>query len=725
MSKGVKKYLAILLIGLSVGTFLNYISVAYPSFAHRLNILVYDAWLKTLGPGQPHPVPVVIDIDEKSIQKHGQLPWPRSILADLVTMLLMNNVAAIGLDIWLTEPDRSSPVAVDSLLEKNFGLNLDLSRIPPNAQDNDRYFRDTIAGKPVVIGALGTFGPGDALPQDLPNSVGIKEETEPGAPWPRASIASLTGLVAPLPIFSAAAPLGLLNLDLDEDGVVRQLPLLLRGDDQIYPALALQTLMTALGETQLKLHSARGGLDEIQLGEISIPIETDGSFRPVYRGPAHTFPHFSARDIIDGKIQKKDLEGKIAFVSTSAHSQQNLRSTPLDPEIATAEIHATIVDNILTGASIRVPAAGAAIQLGLTYFSALAGSAAFLLCTLPVYAGFAILSLLFYIGGSWLLFQNGFFLSPMGPFLALLLSGAVIIPGRYWLEQREKRRLKQAFNQYVAPEVVAKILTEGEQLLNGEQIDATVLFTDVRNFTSISEKLSPTQLVRLLNCYFTPMTACVTSRNGTLDKFIGDSLMAFWNAPIHIENHPMKAVEAALDMQAALAKLRPQIREEFGIDMRMGIGINAGPVHVGNMGSIELLDYTCIGETVNIASRLEGLCKRYGMEIILSDTVEAACASRLSFLPLDRIRVKGSQHPVKIYTPIASWMDLPAKLAGLWKEALEAYFAGSFGLAARNFEDLRKCPAIATAAALFLGRCEKIAREPVVDWNGVWIYEEK
>lgn len=725
MRFNLKTALAIILTALGVGLLVSYFLVVHPALTSRMNNIVYDLWLTLQTRRETNPAPVIIDIDEKSIKNIGQWPWSRTILADLVTTLLYEGVAAIGLDIWLTEPDRSSPIAVDSQLEKNFGLNLDFTNIPTAALDNDRYFRDQIAGKPVITGAFASFDNKEPPIRNLPESLDINEKTTSQNGEFLKGLIQTDGLLAPLPIFADVTPIGLLNVKLDEDGQVRSMPFLIRIGEKIYPGLALRTLMTVLGEKTITLIGKDGELSGLKVGEYEIPLEKDGTFRPLYKGVVKTFPHYSAVDILDGKVEDKDLAGKIVFIGPSAHSMNMLQSTPLDPAFPETEIHATIIDNILSGSFITIPPYAKKLLFTACFLAAFLGAMAFYLFSLPIYVSFAFLLAASLVCASWFAFQQGLFLSPVSPLFALFGTALVILPFRYWHEQAEKRKLKKAFNQYVSPEVVSRIINEGEHLLRGEQKEVSILFTDIRNFTAISERLAPNQLVRLLNFYFTPITACVTARQGTLDKFIGDALMAFWNAPIDIERHSLKAVLAAFDMQRALTKLRPEIMREFGVELKMGIGINSGLVHVGNMGSMDLLDYTCIGENVNLASRLEGMCKRYGFNIVISSSIKDACDTELDHLLLDRISVKGSDRPLEIYTPLDPILTRDKKMEQEWLYALELYFNGEFMKAEDAFHSLQKYEYLKTASFLFMERCTSLKNLPLADWKGVWKYDTK
>lgn len=693
-----------------------------PHFARRMDGAIYDGFM-TAGVTRPaHPAPVIIDIDEKSLEKHGQWPWPRNLFASLIEKIHSAGAAAIGIDILQHEPDGASPLNVAARLKNDFGAMLDISGLPPNLLDNDLFFNKAIANRPVVLGALAFFGGNEKLPSKLPRPLGLAEKTPPGAPNPRDTIARASGLLAPHPSFGTAAPTGIINASLNEEGTVHSVPLLVRAGDNIYASLSLRTLMAALGKGTLRLVSDRDGLAEFGAGAYKLDVGHDGTFRPVYRGPARSYPYISAADVLSGQSGTGDLAGRIAFVGSSAAGLRDLVATPYDPAMPGVEIHATIVGNILSGESIRVPRWEPGFQLGAIFLVAATVAPLFVFLPAWAYAPLALCLLGGSIWGSWELFRSGLWLSPLYGSSSILLTAGGILPLRFWKEERGRRQLKAAFSRYVAPEVVERIAERGGRPLDGEQKEVSILFTDVRGFTSLSEKLEPNQIVRLLNDYFTPMTKCVTEREGTLDKFIGDALMAFWNAPLDVRDHQLKAVSAAIAMQDELKKLRQDFKKSFGVEIYMGAGINCGLVQVGNMGSKDLLDYTCIGDNVNLASRLEGLCKQYGADIIVSGAVRDACAGAMPFRLLDRIRVKGKSGPVNIFTPLRDG----EKPNPAWDEALGAYFAGDFARAAALFSKIGgQCQGLSQACRLFRQRCENLEGKTPREWDGVWTFNSK
>ena len=698
-----------------------------PEVFERPDHFVYDRFMEARATGKVHPAPIIIDIDEKSLRQHGQWPWPRYLLAELVRKLCDNGVAAVGLDILLTEPDRSSPALMQRELAQHFGAQLDISGLPPELRDNDAWFAETLARYPVVLGSLASPGVEFSRMPYAPAPTGLVSRLPPGSLTPEETLLAFPGLALPLRQFGEAAPIGLINIVPDRDGVFRRVPMLVRvGEHNVYAGLALRTLMVALGRKQLRIDGDKNGLASIEVTrKIHAKVGEDGTFLPVFHGPGFSFPYISAADILEDRVPAEQLAGRIAFVGTSAVGLRDIRSTPLDPNMPCVEVHATIVDNILTGQTVRpyplfqMVSSGMIMAIGLL--------ATFLFNYAPALA-YVPVSCLMLAGATWVswhYFGTGVFFSPVPLVVTLAVCAAVILSIRFWREERGRREIKQAFSRYVAPEVVSRIADRGGVPLDGEHKEVSVLFTDVRGFTSLSEKLAPEQVVRLLNRYFTPMTACVKQREGTLDKFVGDALMAFWNAPIDVRDHARKAVDAACAMQRELERLRPEFLREFGVEVRIGAGINTGPVHVGNMGSAELLDYTCIGDNVNLASRLEGLCKRYGADTVVSADTAQACGEAFRFRHLDRIRVKGKSQAVDIYTPLDE-ESFVAERETRWAEALGLYMKGAFAEAETAFATLLANHAgLATACNLYLERCRTLAADPPADWDGVWTYDSK
>lgn len=718
-----------LIAGLAAVAAMLALYVAHPALLRQLDHKAYDALLAGRAGGEPSPVPVIVDIDERSLALYGQWPWPRYRLARLIENLARYGAACVALDILLAEEDRSSPAHMKEGLMRDFGVDVEFAHLPPALEDNDALLATALENTPTVVGAFMRFdvpaaggGSAEVAP---PSAPGLVEVIPPGCPSPQAAVPEAGEALWPLPLFSAAAPVGTINVAPDEDGVIRSVPLLVRQGGRVYPNLSLRALMRGMDVDTLALIGGPDGLERIVVGDLRVPVSPRGRMLVPYRGPRGVYPYFSAADVLDGS--PPDVEGRIVFVGTSAAGLQDIRATPFDAVYPGVETHAAVVDAILTGRHIVAPpwtpgAQVLAILLG-GGLAALCFALARPVVSFPVGVVLAAGA----VAGSRRLFGEGVFFSPVYLVLTVGVVALVALAARFWLEERQKRALRHAFSRYVAPEVVARIAERGVDVFAGEEREVSVLFSDVRGFTSLAETLRPEQVVALLNRYFTPMTACIRDSGGTLDKFMGDAIMAFWNAPLSVEGHPGRAVGAALRMRDILAALRPVLRAEFGVDLSSGTGIHTGSVYVGNMGSEELLDYTCIGDTVNLASRLESLSGRYGVDIVLSGDTAARCPADFLFWPLDTIRVKGRGRPVDILTVLTP-VEAEARREELegCARALELYRRGRFTEALARFQALARSAAEGGRLyALYEARCRVLAAAPPPDWDGVWTYDNK
>lgn len=716
-----------LLTGLLVSALMLVLYTAQPALLQQLDQKIYDAFLTSRAAPPPSRVPVIVDIDEASLAHYGQWPWPRYLVARLIDNLTRHGAAAVALDILLAESDRSSPALLQEQLWRDFGAELDLSGLPPQLADNDALLAETLAQSPSVLGMFMQFKEGLSLPSPLPRATGLAEHTPAGAPSPRDTVLRATSALLPLPVFSKVAPVGAINVAPGADGVVRAIPLLYRLGDNIYANLSLRTLMRGLNIQTMILRSGPQGLREIRVGPYGIPVSAEGLMRVPFKGPRGVYAYYNAAAILEDRVPAENLEGRLIFVGTSAAGLQDIRATPFDPVYPGVEVHAAVVDAILSHDYIVEPEATPGLQaLGIL----LAGLAAALVCSFTrafVYGPVCLLLAAGVLAGSMQLFSMGHYISPLYIMLTILAQGLCILPVRFWQEEKQKRVLRRAFSRYVAPEVVARIAERQGDIFAGEERDVTVLFTDVRDFTGLSEKLAPQQVVALLNRYFTPMTACVRDGKGTLDKFIGDAIMAFWNAPLDVPDHAGQAVAAAMRMQGLLKEINPLLEAEFGVRLRIGAGLHSGPVYVGNMGSEELLDYTCIGDTVNLASRLESMCPKYGVDIVVSGETAARCGPAFYFRPLDSIRVKGKSRPAAIFSVHAQ--EEARRRQAEFKaaqEALRLYAQGEFAASGRLFDNLREsAPESKLLYELYSSRCAALCADPPKNWDGIWTFNSK
>ena len=713
------------LAGMAVILGMTLLYIAQPPPVVRLDLKIYDGFLPLRAAPEPSPVPVIIDLDETSLREYGQWPWPRYLVADLLEALAGYGVAAIGLDIMFAEPDRSSPERLRESLRRDRNAVLSLGGLPPALYDFDRLLADSLRQSPSVLGFFAGFG-GAADGPEIPSSVNCIEQASPGAIPLERSLQPAQSAVLPLPVLRDRAPLGFINAAPDADGIVRKVPLLIRTGSTVSPSLALRSLMLALGSKNLIVRSGAYGVESVRVGSRTVPVDAQGAVYIPFIGPGGTYPYISAAAVLRGSARPETLQGRIAFVGTSAPGLLDIRATPLDPACPGVEIHAALVDAILNGNAVSVPPWTPAAQILGIIASGLAAMPAFGFARPRVYAPVAMALLAAAVLLSRYFFSRGLFLSPLYVAITVAAMGVCLVFLRFWQEERQKIILRNTFSRYVSPEIVKRITKLDGNLFAGEERELSILFTDIRGFTSLSEKLSPQQIVLLLNRYFTPMTALVREHSGTMDKFIGDALMAFWNAPLDVPEHPAHAVSAALAMQERLQTLNEELRTEFGVALRIGAGIHTGPAYVGNMGSAELVNYTLIGDAVNLASRLEGLCAWYGVGVVASGETRGMCGEAFSFQYLDTIRVEGKSRPVSVYAPMRREVAVFRREELLaWEKARGLYRSGDFTRAVAAFAALCEAFPEERLYAVYRERVQTLLQNPPEHWDGIWTAANK
>ena len=753
-------------IGILIILAVLYCYARQPRLLRMLDYKVYDTLLYARADGEITPYPIIIDLDEASLEAYGQWPWPRFLLAEVLRKLETAGVASVGMDMLLSEEDRSSPRKLQNDLSHFLNLDVTFEGLPRELYDYDQLLARSLRMS-VVLGMYCHFDRNTELP-DKNSPDGTQTGGVPALPQPLGSVVRKTPgsipydaylnkapvATLPLQVFWETAPVGMINMSADLDGVVRRLPLVGLLNGNMYANLGLRTLMAAKGQSTIISHTGPDGLDHIRVGKVSIPVAPDGTFTVPYRGGAKTFPYYSAKDILEDRIPAENLRGKIAFLGTSAPGLLDIRISPLERVYPGVEVHATVVDAILAQTFLRVPAWTPGLQAIAIIFAGVISTLAFGFARSRIYIPVALTLLGGAVYGSRHFFMQGFILSPLYICLTIVLLGAALLVMRFWQEERQKNVLRSAFSRYVAPEVVERISRLEGDIFAGEERELSIMFTDIRGFTSISEKLLPQQIVMLLNRYFTPMTALVRANKGTLDKFIGDALMAFWNAPVEVPGHPRLATLTALQMQEKLTELNIQLERDFGIAVNMGVGVHTGKAYVGNMGSEELLNYTLIGDNVNLASRLEGLCARFGVSIVVSAKTKELCTGEymnaenggqknpgptggehsepgtgedvMAFLPLDTLRVKGKKLPVSVFSVMrpgeraARSMEIEQYLA-----ANALYNRGDFSGALKLFSDLESGFPGSKLYAVYKERCSLLSSSPPPAWDGVWTLTSK
>lgn len=672
---------------------------SYPFLQHVDNKLK-DTRFLLRGPVKPTPKVVVVAIDNKSVAELGRWPWSRRTLADLVRGLADYGAKVTALDIVFAEPE-------------------------------------TVAGDRVLATAL--TGTGNVVMGYF-----FREEEQPLAPLAREQLADAKVkllkidsdvatvplneykyLTANIPQLGASAlDFGFFNQFADSDGVFRKSPLLLLYDGDIYQSLALKALRYHYG-SEVQLNLAVFGVKELAIGKHRLPVNEHGELTLNYYGPTNSFTTVSAVDVIRKRLAPGALKECIAFVGATEIGIYDVRNTPFDPALPGVELHATVAANSIDNRFIVRDGRTAALEMGAilvlpTVLALLLGLAPGSFAGLGIFAAVAAL----FIGGNYLLFSRQLIdVTIFYPLLSLALSQLGSEAYRNLIVERKGRSLKKAFSSYVSPDLVKQIERNPDKLvLGGEQREITILFSDIRGFTSISEGLSPQELVRLLNEYLSPMTRIVLEEQGTLDKFIGDAVMAIFNAPLDVAQHPQAACHAAKLMIAELAVLNEGFSSRGMHSIDIGIGINSGPAVVGNMGADIRFDYTAIGDAVNLASRLEGLNKYYGTHILVSeDTRRLVTDNTCVFREVDRVRVKGKHQPVVIFELMTTATDLLAA----FEAALSLYRAADFTAAVTAFTALSE-QYDDGPSRLYAERCRQYLQEPPpADWDGVYTAKTK
>ncbi|MEF3696574.1 CHASE2 domain-containing protein [Desulfolutivibrio sp.] len=727
----------IFLVGVALTLGMVVLYALRPSWLQFQELKLYDVAMRRELKAAPSGLPVVVDLDEKSLAAYGQWPWPRFRVALLLARLKAAGVLAVGIDIVFAEADRTSPETMRRMFREELKLDVAFDGLPHALGDYDAVLAGVLRDGPYILGYYLDFeprpdnpaSPGCALPALKASAV-----IAPGARPVLDYLPNSRGAVCPLPVLLAAAPgAGFFNTIPDPDNIVRRSPMLLGYGETVLPSLSLATTMLALGIKNAVVRVDQGGVAALTLPlpdgqKRIIPLDGYGRVLVNYRGPGGTFPHVSAADVLSGTADPQALSGKIAFFGASAAGLRDLRATPLDRAMPGVEVHATLADMIVTGDFLLRPDWAPGIEVCATLAVGLL-SAALLAWTRAKYllAPFAALALAMWFGSAQALSVHRFILSPFSPLLALFANFMALTFLKFWREERQKRFIHAAFSHYLPPAVVNDLVASPDRLtLTGEEREVTVLFSDVRGFTTMSEKLTPTQVVDLLHRYLTPMTGIITGHMGTLDKFIGDAVMAFWNAPLPVPGHQAKALAAAMAMHEELDRLNVGFAETYGLRIDIGVGLHAGMARVGNFGSEDLFDYTVIGDTVNLCSRLEGLTKYYRKKILVTDAIAAAAPDDIFFQEVDRVRVKGKAEPVTIFAPLTR-QEYESRAGELKKSAaaLALYRAGRFPEALSAYETLAAAHPDAIHA-IQAERCRALAAAPPEGpWDGVFKHTTK
>ncbi|WP_122892845.1 CHASE2 domain-containing protein [Arcobacter peruensis] len=640
-----KKNLIYILISIILSFVISSIYIFSPTLPTSIDNRLKDYMFNIRGEIAPKTDSIVIiDIDEKSLQKLGQWPWSRDILSRILKNLTQNNIAIIGLDIVFAEEDRTSP---HNIFKK---LNIKEEDIV----NYDFEFAQTIASTPTILGYQFEFEDKKHINKEAPSiqTIFIEKNKKLGNNY----LLQAKGTILNIPIIQDSSySSGFFNNIPDNAGVIRSVPLIISYNEEIYPSLALETLRIALGINKIYINYDENGVKDLQLDDYIIPTDRHGRLLINFRGKEKTFKYISALDIYNNDFKKEDIENKIALIGTSAAALMDLRATPFESIFPGVEVHANAIDNIIAkdflyesswidGANIFIIFILVLLVVFLTKKIHL------------IFIPLLTTSLLFLTSYSiyFILFNYGLVLNIFFPLISIILATIITIMLQYFYEIKKKDEIKNKFASKVSKDVMEQLLKNVDNnQLQAQNKEITVFFSDIRGFTKISEDIKqPDLLVKYINQYMTPMSEIITKNKGTIDKYIGDAIMAYWNAPFDIEDHEDKAVQSALEQLEKLKELNVQLKQQNQPLIDIGIGITTGIATVGEIGSIGRSDYTVIGDTINIGSRVESLCKFYGVKLIITNFTKDSLKENYLFKYLDYVQLKGKEEAIELWEVI-------------------------------------------------------------------------
>jgi adenylate cyclase len=714
-------------------------------FINHLDAVIYDSKVRFTMPKGVDERVAILDIDEKSLGEIGRWPWGRDRVSELVRKLFdQHGIVLLGFDVVFAEPDDSSGLKV---LEKLARSDLKdsaqfqgmLQTLRPQL-DNDGRFAETLKGRPVILGYY-LSGRSD----------GVSSGALPAPVLPEGSF---TGRNIPFTVWAnhggnlesfqkAALSGGHFNPLVDFDGISRRVPMIAEYKGQYYEALSLAMVRALLGQPKVVpwfpdegWFSAKGyqGMEAIELpterGTLRVPVDENVAALIPYRGYQGSYRYYSISDIMADRIKPGELKGKIALIGTTAPGLLDLRATPVGEAYPGVEIHANLITGMLDGAVKMKPpfVLGAEVVLLLV-----SGLVMVLLLPLlsPLRATLASLAvLLFVVTVNLAFWQYGNLVLPLATSILMVMTlFALNMSYGYFVESRTKRQFTELFGQYVPPELVEEMSRDPEAYsMDGRKMELTVLFSDIRGFTSISEGLEPDELTHLMNEYLSAMTEVVRKNRGTLDKYIGDAIMAFWGAPVSDPQHARQAIVTAMQMQAALPAVNKAFAAKGWPEIRIGVGVNTGEMTVGDMGSTVRKAYTVMGDAVNLGSRLEGITKQYGVGILIGEGTRKAIKD-IVCREVDRVQVKGKEEPIVIYEPVGLEGEVGKAVQEeikLWNQALRHYRAQEWDQSEVMLLNLSRMAPDQALYGKYMERVAHLRKEPPESgWKGVWKFETK
>ena len=735
-----QKYKILIPLFLLLSLVLSSAYLFLPAHFQSLDNRVRDFYFKFRGPEKASDDIVIVDIDERSIKELGQWPWERDKIAQILSNLTNKKAGIIGLDIVFSEEDKTSPA--------KFALKWGIDQ--KNLPNYDLILSNMVANTPTILGYVFDFDAQNKNEAPQIPAIFIEKGKQTKEFLPTAH-----GVLTNLAIIQRNGySSGYMNNIPDESGIIRSVPLLIKYDDQVYPSLAFEMYRIASNSKKVIVKYGENGIENISLKKHPIKTDRFGRLHINFRGPFKSYRYISAVDIYNNKIDQRSLEGKFVLIGTSAYGLMDLRSTPMDNVIAGVEVHANLIDNLIHDDMLAKPPwmeiADITAIITITFivtilFYMLPWSLLLFVYSLSL---FGIMYLNYY-----LLFEQYVIINSIFPLFSMILSFIGILAVKYLLESKQKDMIKGKFASKVSASVMEDILKNPDSnTLDGAEREITVFFSDVRNFTNISESMgNPKSLIKFMNKIMEPMTKIIIEENGTIDKYIGDAIMAYWNAPLDVQNHADRAVSASLRQLHHLKDLNTELRSnpEFVNVIEMsdnenvpivdiGIGLNSGVAIVGEMGSTQRSDYTVIGDPINLGARLESLCKYYNSRLNISSYTKAMLKEKYIYRYLDLVTVKGKLEPLEIWQvhnfdnetiePLFySNKKNILKELDLYHHAISLYKKEHFDKALTIFESINQWENKSNANIynIYIERCNYYIKVPPENFNGIFAHTTK
>ena len=717
----------------------------------RMEWIAYDLRLQFTLPENPvpHENIVIIDIDDKSLAEEGRWPWPREKIARLTEKLTEAGVIVTVYDILFSEPEANVAISVLDILA-DFKVDELVTNTLINLADQidgDIILATSLQDKDIVLGyafigdeeEYGAIG----LPLNITNLDQLGNN----------SVRKQAGFLSNLDILQGVANNGgFLSVDPDADGVIRRASLVYEYKGQFYPSLSLEAVRLFYASETATIQTAKIAdfdvMEYLSLDVVDIPTDGIGAVLVPYRGPSFSFTYFSATDILNDAVDPEKLEkleSTIAFIGATATGLNDLKATPVSKIFPGVEVHASIAAGIIDSANTVGETEAGTLQpatfptepvwaQGLNFVITLV--IGLILAILLPFMG-PLVSILLFIGSAagmlgfniWLWTEYNFVMAVASPLLTIFLLAMSNLAYGFIFESQGKKHLRDQFGQYIPPALVDQMLESDQDLgFEGDRREMTVLFADIRSFTTISESLSPTELKDMLNRFFTPMTEIIFNKQGTIDKYVGDMIMAFWGAPLHDENHAKHAIDGALTMLAKVDDMKSEMDALGYPPINLGIGLNTGMMNVGNMGSEFRRAYTVLGDAVNLSSRLESLTKQYGLKLIVGENTRKGQDDYI-FRRLDKVQVKGKTEPVVIFEPICLVEDATDSLLAdleTHEQALEFYYAREWTEAKKLFTQLKENDPDRMIYSIYLDRMSSMNELLLTeDWDGTFEHTSK